>query len=150
MSIKPLTHSVFLEFWGLKPMKKNGQEFYRLKLLEKRKDISETIEQLRDLAEFGEEKSELIDKYSSHLADQGTDSIGREEAFLLISRELQYLRRIDNALKLMDRGQYGICKICSKKISHERLVAVPTTEICIKCKEKEKTKIMIHKYSGLK
>jgi RNA polymerase-binding protein DksA len=118
-------------------MSKEELEFYRSILLDKRKYTLNNIEQLREMSQVEDSDTELNEKYSDHLADQGSDSMRKEESFMLISRELQYLYRIDNALKSIDIGKYGICKICGKEISRERLEAVPTTDTCINCKSKQ-------------
>ena len=112
-------------------MAKDKLDHYRSILVERRKFILETIERLREMSQVIEGD---IEKYSNDLADMGCDSMGREDAFTLISRELQYLYRIDHALKSISSGRYGICKICGKEIPKERLESVPTTDTCIHCK----------------
>jgi RNA polymerase-binding protein DksA len=115
-------------------MKKERLDLYRSNLLERRKFVLETIERLREISQIKEVELDLNEKYSDHLADQASDSMGREESFMFISRELQYLYRIDNALTSIDHGKYGICKICGKEIPYRRLEAVPTTDTCVNCK----------------
>lgn len=115
-------------------MKKERLDLYRSILHERRRFVIETIERLREISQIKEVELEFIEKYSDHLADQGSDSMGREESFMFISRELQYLYRIENALNAIDRGKYGICKICGKDIPHKQLEAVPTTDTCMNCK----------------
>jgi RNA polymerase-binding protein DksA len=112
-------------------MGKDKLDHYRSILLERRKFVLETIERLREMSQFKEGE---FKKYSDDLADMGSDSMGKEESFRFISRELQYLFRIDNALKSINSGRYGICKICGKEIPKARLELVPTTDSCINCK----------------
>jgi DnaK suppressor protein len=45
------------------------------------------------------------------------------------------LRFIQQAMKALDRGQYGECVRCGKDINEKRLVAVPWTTLCIRCQE---------------
>ena len=115
-------------------MKSEKLDFYRSILLERRKFVLETIERLRETSQIREAELELYEKHSDNLADQGSDSLGKEELFMFISRELQYLYRIDDALSSIDRGNYGVCKNCGKDIPRKRLEAVPTTNICVNCK----------------
>ena len=110
-------------------------EYYRSILLERKAFVLETIERLREFSPVQEEDNELNKKYSDNFAEQGADSIGKEEFFLFISRELIYLNRIKNALTLIDQGIYGKCKSCGKAISFERLKAVPTADTCVQCKK---------------
>jgi RNA polymerase-binding protein DksA len=116
-------------------MKNERLDFYRTLLMERREFALETIERLRAFSPIQEEDLELTKTYSDDFADQGSESIGKEESFLLLSRELRYLNRIENALKSIELGIYGKCKYCGQMIPHERLMAVPTTDTCIKCKK---------------
>lgn len=78
--------------------------------------------------------------YSFHMADQATDNFDREFSLDLASNEQQVLNQIDEALRKIDEGTYGICENCSKLISQKRLLAVPYTKLCIKCQEEEEKK----------
>ena len=54
--------------------------------------------------------------YSFHMADQGTDAMEREKAFLFASRDEKYLRQIDAALERIENGTFGICRVTGKEI----------------------------------
>ena len=45
------------------------------------------------------------------------------------------LRFIEEALKALDRGQYGDCVRCGEDIDDKRLIAVPWANLCIRCQE---------------
>ena len=45
------------------------------------------------------------------------------------------LRFIQEAIKALDRGQYGECVRCAKDIDEKRLEAVPWATMCIRCQE---------------
>jgi len=79
--------------------------------------------------------------YSFHMADQGTDAMEREKAFLFASKEGRLLYHIDEALRRHDRNRehFGTCEHCGDEISLERLDALPHARLCIRCKEKEET-----------
>jgi RNA polymerase-binding protein DksA len=49
--------------------------------------------------------------------------------------ESHLLRAIDEALKRIARGTFGVCQTCRKTISRARLDAVPWTRHCRECKE---------------
>jgi len=55
-------------------------------------------------------------------------------------REQFLLRKIEDALVLMDEGQYGVCESCGEEISSGRLKARPVTTMCIRCKEEQERK----------
>ncbi|TMQ72389.1 MAG: hypothetical protein E6K81_07520 [Candidatus Eisenbacteria bacterium] len=75
--------------------------------------------------------------YSFHMADVGTDAMEREKAFQLASAEGRILLEINEALRRMARGEYGVCESCENPISRARLEAMPTARLCLPCKEKE-------------
>ena len=79
--------------------------------------------------------------YSFHMADQGTDAMEREKAFLFASKEGRHLYHIDEALRRLYRTpeEFGKCEDCGEEISFERLDALPHARLCIGCKEKEET-----------
>ncbi len=51
------------------------------------------------------------------------------------NREVFYAKKIDKALKSIEAGEYGECIECGGHIRFERLLARPTAEMCIQCKE---------------
>lgn len=75
--------------------------------------------------------------YSFHMADMATDNFDREFSLDIASGEQVLLNRIDEALRKIKEGAFGICENCSKPISAKRLKAVPYAKLCIKCKEDE-------------
>jgi RNA polymerase-binding transcription factor DksA len=77
--------------------------------------------------------------YSFHMADQGTDAMEREKAFLFASKEGRYLYHLDQALRRIYKTPptFGTCEECGKEILFERLDAIPHTRLCIACKERE-------------
>lgn len=82
-----------------------------------------------------------LSAYSFHMADQGTDAMEREKAFLFASKEGRILYHIDEALRRLYRtpDQYGKCEECGDPIQFERLDALPHARLCIRCKEREET-----------
>ncbi len=45
------------------------------------------------------------------------------------------LKDTEEALKAIERGNYGICKYCKKEIEEKRLEARPASSSCIACKK---------------
>jgi RNA polymerase-binding protein DksA len=75
--------------------------------------------------------------YSFHMADVGTDAMEREKAFQLASAEGRILLEINEGLRRIARGEYGVCESCGNPILRARLEAMPTARLCLSCKEKE-------------
>ena len=120
-------------------MTKEKLEYFKKLLLEKREEVLERITHLREVAleSTYRESSGDHSGYTFHMADQGTDAMEREKAFLFLSREEKYLKQIDQALQRIELGEYGICRVCGKEIDERRLEIVPTTRICVPCKQAE-------------
>jgi DnaK suppressor protein len=51
------------------------------------------------------------------------------------NREVIYAKKIDKALKKFEVNEFGLCSDCGGWIKFERLLARPTAEMCIVCKE---------------
>jgi len=82
-------------------------------------------------------KSSGSQGYSNHMADIGSDAIEQEQAFLHASQETEYLKQLDEALKRIDSGTYGVCESCGGKIPQKRLEAYLAAELCVACKSKQ-------------
>jgi len=80
-----------------------------------------------------------LSSYSFHMADQGTDAMEREKAFLFASQEGRFLWHIDEALRRLYRSPetFGKCHNCGQEIAYERLDALPHARYCIECKQRE-------------
>ena len=124
-------------------MQKKRLVYFENILVEKRKKLIETIENLREISQVKDSDDIDNDKHAFHIADEGSDSMGREHAFFLISRELKYLQQIDYALETIASGDYGKCTVCGKEISQERLESVPTASMCVSCKNTQAKKSAI-------
>jgi DnaK suppressor protein len=55
--------------------------------------------------------------------------------FRLRGREKSLLTKLDNALKKIEEGTFGVCEVCEEPIGKKRLEARPETTLCIRCKE---------------
>lgn len=75
--------------------------------------------------------------YSNHMADIGSDAMEQEQAFLHASQGAEYLRQLDEALKRIEDGTYGVCEECSGKIPVKRLEAFLAAGLCITCKSEQ-------------
>ncbi len=127
-------------------------EHFRAIILEKRDEIIEQLQNLREqmldptTGEYINENS----PYSLHMAEQGTDAMEREKTFLYAQRENKFLGYLEDALKRIDNGTYGICVECIEEpqylcdtcplIPKARLEAVPHSQLCLPMKQKQEKK----------
>src|SRR5882724_13552319 len=79
------------------------------------------------------EASGELSGYSLHMADAATDNFDREFALSLVSNEQEALYEIEEALKRLESGTFGVCEMCEKPIRKERLEAVPFAKNCVTC-----------------
>ena len=71
--------------------------------------------------------------FGMHQADAGSDAYDRDFALSLLSQEQDSLYEIDEALKRIDTGAYGVCEMSGKPILHARLEALPFTRYTVEC-----------------
>ena len=84
--------------------------------------------------------------FGMHQADAGSDAYDRDFALSLLSQEQDALYEIEEALKRIDGGTYGICEMSGKPIPHARLEAIPFARYTVECqtvieKQKKATRI---------
>ncbi len=73
--------------------------------------------------------------FSMHMAEQGSDEMERQKAYMFIQRDEKHLFYLENALERIAKKTYGLCVSCGKPINKARLEAVPITSHCINCKQ---------------
>ena len=74
--------------------------------------------------------------FGMHQADAGSDAYDRDFALSLLGKEQDALYEINEALKRIEQGVYGICEMSAQKIPQERLEALPFTRYTVTCQER--------------
>jgi RNA polymerase-binding transcription factor len=125
---------------------KKDLEIFRKVIIDKKTEIIEQLQNLKDqmmdssTGQYVNENS----PYSLHMAEQGTDAQEREKLYLWAQRESKFLGYLEEALKRIELGTYGICIECMEEpknlcptcplIPKPRLLAVPHTQHCVEIK----------------
>src|SRR5262245_18387258 len=106
---------------------------YRDALLRKRTEISGTggMKPLQASMENNTRQGDM--------ADQASGNNEVHIALKLKQTDAKILQAIEEALRRIDAGSYGVCRDCGEMIAEARLNAIPWTRVCIKCKEKQNT-----------
>lgn len=119
-------------------MQTRNLDSWKSKLLEERGRIATELEALGE-ATGATSKESAVDQsnYSSHMADQGTDTMEREKAFLFASAKRRRLEEINQALLRIESNTFGICQSCGNEIPAKRLERIPDAKLCVQCKEQE-------------
>ncbi len=71
--------------------------------------------------------------FGMHQADAGSDAYDRDFALSLLSQEQDALYEIDQALKRIELGTYGVCEMSGKPIPRARLEAIPFARFTVEC-----------------
>ena len=122
------------------------KKFDKKELLEFKKLIfkkkSELIDQINHISEdtlrkSPKEASGDISSYTYHMADIATDTYDREFIMSLASNDRALFYEIEDALKKIEDGTFGVCEECKNLIARVRLRAIPYARLCLKCQEKK-------------
>ena len=73
---------------------------------------------------------------STHMADVSNDNARHEMELRMLSEDGDVLKLIEEALKRLEKGEYGRCQECGEPISEGRLRIRPYAVFCVKCKTK--------------
>lgn len=121
--------------------KKELAEFKKI-IIKRKEEILEDIKHISEdtLKKSQKEASGDISGYSYHMADVATDTYDREFCLGLATNERELLYGLDDALKKIDDGSFGICEECSSLIAKTRLKAVPYASLCVRCQRKKEKK----------
>ncbi len=92
------------------------------------KERAETLAELDRLREY------LKGEVDADAEEAVLDLYEREKTLALIWTLETKLESIEQALRLVEKGTYGICERCGEKIDPARLEALPQTTLCVKCK----------------
>lgn len=127
-------------------------EEFREVILQKRDEIIKQLESLHQIIRDSQTGDYINENspYSLHMAEQGTDAMEREKTFLYAQRENKFLGYLEEALRRIDAGTYGICVECMDTpqnlcptcplIPKERLFAVPHSQHCLPIKQRQEKK----------
>ena len=69
--------------------------------------------------------------------DRTTLGVGQEIVLSIAEKRWTAVLEIEEAIRRLRSGSYGICKNCGDKITQARLKARPSTCYCIHCQEEE-------------
>jgi RNA polymerase-binding transcription factor DksA len=123
-----------------KPWGKKELAYFEKRLLEERKRVMKQLKQWDESMRSTIQNADGdLSAYSFHMADQGTDAMEREKAFLFASKEGRYLWHIDQALRRLYKVPelFGICEMTGERIEYERLDALPHARLSYKAKREE-------------
>ncbi|MDD5568421.1 MAG: TraR/DksA family transcriptional regulator [Candidatus Omnitrophota bacterium] len=107
-------------------------------ILKRKEEVNDEIKHISDdtLKKSQKDASGDISGYTYHMADVATDNYDREFSLGLASNDRKSLYELNDALKKVEDGTFGICEECKHLITKARLKALPHARLCVKCQEK--------------
>ena len=105
------------------PFKKEELDQFRQLLLKKRHELVGDVKTMEDQALQGSSGS--LSNMPSHLAEQGSEAYDQSLSLDLAAADRKIIREIDDALKRIDEGTYGVCELTGKAIKIDRLRELP-------------------------
>ncbi len=112
----------------IKPLTKKQLETLKNKLLEEKESLVFGVQSgVTDLTLSAPEGSDEV--------EQSISDYNNSHLLRFRNREVFYAKKIDKSLKKFELNEYGLCTDCGSWIKYERLLARPTAEQCIACKE---------------
>lgn len=109
----------------------NRKQIEELKeiLIQRKELITHNIQESRDSID-GLKNSECNDDVD--YAEISSDSF---KEGIIANQQVKELAEINDALKRIDNGTYGICEMCDESIALGRLRAKPFAKFCTPCRE---------------
>lgn len=106
-------------------------EFFKKALLDQKatllNEANKTVESELDVKE-----EELADT-----VDRSTVETERNFTLRLRDRERRLLKKVEDALDRLEKGELGDCSQCGQRIGIGRLRARPVATLCIECKQEQ-------------
>lgn len=98
--------------------------------------LKKTLEkQLLELQQdFAKEMPHMGVATLADINDQATLESERSFELRIKDRERKLINKVQEALRKIQEGAYGICESCGESIGVKRLMARPVTNLCINCK----------------
>jgi DnaK suppressor protein len=92
----------------------------------------------QDLAELDKELESAQEERSGSpfgkKDEEAAEVVEMQDRVALDTKLKEMIARVDSALDKLEQGTYGQCDVCHGPISPERLGALPTARLCVKCK----------------
>jgi len=105
------------------------------RLLELRDHFLDQMQSVAQNSLRSRSESNEASAVGQHQADAGSDAYEKDFALSLLSQEQDALYEIEEALKRIELGAYGVCEMSGKAIPHARLEAIPFARFTVECQQ---------------
>ncbi|NPA66351.1 MAG: RNA polymerase-binding protein DksA [Epsilonproteobacteria bacterium] len=110
-------------------MQKSELEYFKEMLLSRKDQITKNLSSVQE---------EISNLQKQELNDEGDYAAANNDSMIedaLVQKQQKELTEIENALKKIENGEYGICEMCEDPIGFQRLKVKPHAVYCIDCRE---------------
>jgi RNA polymerase-binding protein DksA len=122
---------------GKSPLSKKDLEHFRTLLLKKRGELVGDVSTMESAALH--DASGSLSNTPQHVAEQGSEAYEQSLSLGIAEVDRQLIREIDEALRRIADGSFGLCQKTGRAISKERLDELPWTRLSIEAaREHEK------------
>ncbi len=111
-------------------LSRSEKNAYKKRLLEAKNQF------IRKIGQTFSESNEIETDVAQDLADKAESSYTKEFLLSLSDTERRQLLQIDDAIRTLEKGSYGLCQNCGQAISKKRMEALPWATLCIDCQQK--------------
>ena len=112
-------------------VRRKEMERFRTLLLEKQRELTDAYKTTK-----GESREQPGDGTEDYI-DYAVSSYAKEFLLSLTELDRKQLIQVEEALRRIDRGEYGRCLQCGEPINPKRLEVQPWARHCVRCQELE-------------
>ena len=88
----------------------------------------------RIIGQSGSMRSDALERTDEvNTEEDGTDAFMRLQTLEQVSSQQQIIANINESLRSIEKGTYGVCDMCGELINKARLAVLPFAKNCIKC-----------------
>ena len=130
------------------PEKSEAQRKERLRrlLIGKRQEINK--KKKKEIGNFIRGDNRQIAETALDDGDWSVVDLAEDLNLQKLTVHKQTLNKIDEALRKLNEGSYGMCEDCGSEISEERLKIIPFAIYCVDCMEKREELEKIEREGG--
>jgi DnaK suppressor protein len=103
----------------------------------KKRLVTTQEELLRLVTKSERDGREADEEATQDIADKAANSYTKEFLFHQSDENRRLLQMVEEALRRLENGTYGLCVSCQGEVQGKRLEAVPWARHCIECQEKQ-------------
>ena len=113
-------------------------EKFRERLLEEKANLEHELQRIEDRTAGRDRLNSdpAGEDFDEPGGDAAQETLERSQAMAIGENLREMLENVNNAMKRLDEGSYGICAVCAKDIPKARLEIMPSATMCTDCRSR--------------